>query len=198
MEELDDAASRLATFLDRECPGGGSGRRHAAEHPGRAYYRIWRLGAIVVPINPLMQDREVQFYLSNTGASALFGSPGYETAVTKGAGDDPNYLEEPTEFGSNPMTPPRAPSDLPAPSVVSCLLWVSWCGRRQARGWCVHRDIAHAWSRAHARPRSTRTSAVLVRRWSHHVDVYVAPPGWNSHIDAISATCAARRLWCRP
>ena len=47
-----------------------------------------------------MQDREVQFYLSNTGASALFGSPGYETAVTEGAGDDPDYLEEPTEFGS--------------------------------------------------------------------------------------------------
>jgi long-chain acyl-CoA synthetase len=36
-------------------------------------------------MNPLMQAREVQFYRSNTGASALFGSPGFEAAATKGA-----------------------------------------------------------------------------------------------------------------
>jgi long-chain acyl-CoA synthetase len=88
-EELDDAASRLATFLDRE--GVRAGDRVGVMLPNIpaapiAYYGIWRLGAIVVPMNPLMQAREVQFYLSNTGASALFGSPGFEAAATKGAG----------------------------------------------------------------------------------------------------------------
>ena len=50
-----------------------------------AYYGIWRLGAIVVPMNPLMQGREVQFYLSNTDSKALIGSPGFTGAATDGA-----------------------------------------------------------------------------------------------------------------
>jgi long-chain acyl-CoA synthetase len=61
-EELDDAASPLATFLDRE--GVRAGDRVGVMLPNIpaapiAYYGIWRLGAIVVPINPLMQAREV-------------------------------------------------------------------------------------------------------------------------------------------
>jgi long-chain acyl-CoA synthetase len=50
-----------------------------------AYYAIWRMGAIVVPMNPLMQGREVQFYLSNTDAKALIGTPGFAAAATDGA-----------------------------------------------------------------------------------------------------------------
>ena len=36
-------------------------------------------------MNPLMQGREVQFYLSNTGAKALIGSLGFAQAATEGA-----------------------------------------------------------------------------------------------------------------
>jgi long-chain acyl-CoA synthetase len=50
-----------------------------------AYYGIWRLGAIAVPMNPLMQGREVQFYLSNTDSKALIGSAGFARAATEGA-----------------------------------------------------------------------------------------------------------------
>src|ERR1700742_450592 len=86
--ELDAASSRLATFLDRE--GIGVGDRVGVMLPNIsaapiAYYGIWRLGAVAVPMNPLMQGREVQFYLSNTDAKALIGSSAFARAATEGA-----------------------------------------------------------------------------------------------------------------
>src|SRR4051794_15818084 len=86
--ELDAASARLATLLDRE--GIGAGDRVGVMLPNIAaapitYYGIWRLGAIAVPMNPLMQGREVQFYLSNTDAKALIGSSGFAGAATEGA-----------------------------------------------------------------------------------------------------------------
>ena len=86
--ELDVASARLATLLERE--GIGAGDRVGVMLPNIAaapiaYYGIWRLGAIAVPMNPLMQGREVQFYLSNTDAKALIGTPGFAGAATDGA-----------------------------------------------------------------------------------------------------------------
>ncbi|HEX4587938.1 MAG TPA: long-chain fatty acid--CoA ligase [Mycobacterium sp.] len=86
--ELDAASARLATLLERE--GIGVGDRVGVMLPNIAaapiaYYGIWRMGAIVVPMNPLMRGREVQFYLSNTGAKALIGTPGFAGAATDGA-----------------------------------------------------------------------------------------------------------------
>jgi len=86
--ELDAAASRLATFLDRE--GIGVGDRVGVMLPNIpaapiAHYGIWRLGGVAVPMNPLMQAREVAFYLSNTGAKALIGTPEFADAATQGA-----------------------------------------------------------------------------------------------------------------
>src|SRR3954453_1532710 len=75
--ELDAATSRLATFLRSE--GIESGDRVGVMLPNIAaapiaYYGIWRLGGVAVPMNPLMQAREVAFYLANTGAEALVGA----------------------------------------------------------------------------------------------------------------------------
>ena len=86
--ELDAASARFATLLERE--GIGAGDRVGVMLPNIAaapitYYGIWRLGAIAVPMNPLMQGREVQFYLSNTDAKALIGSSGFAGAATEGA-----------------------------------------------------------------------------------------------------------------
>jgi long-chain acyl-CoA synthetase len=86
--ELDSASARLATLLQRD--GIGVGARVGVMLPNIAaapiaYYAVWRMGAIVVPMNPLMQGREVQFYLSNTDAKALIGTPGFAGAATDGA-----------------------------------------------------------------------------------------------------------------
>jgi long-chain acyl-CoA synthetase len=86
--ELEGASARLATLLERE--GIGVGDRVGVMLPNIAaapiaYYGIWRMGAIAVPMNPLMQAREVAFYLSNTTAKALIGTPAFAGPATDGA-----------------------------------------------------------------------------------------------------------------
>ena len=85
--ELDAASSRFATLLERE--GVEAGDRVGIMLPNIAavpiiYYGILRRGAIVVPMNPLMQGREVEFYLANTGAKALFGATAFAAAASEG------------------------------------------------------------------------------------------------------------------
>ena len=86
--ELAAAASRLATFLDRE--GIEVGDRVGVMLPNIAaapiaYYGIWMLGGVAVPMNPLLQAREVAFYLSNTSAKALIGTPEFADVATQAA-----------------------------------------------------------------------------------------------------------------
>jgi long-chain acyl-CoA synthetase len=86
--ELEGASARLATLLERE--GIGVGDRVGVMLPNIAaapiaYYGIWRMSAIAVPMNPLMQARVVAFYLSNTTAKALIGSPAFAGPATDGA-----------------------------------------------------------------------------------------------------------------
>ncbi len=76
--EFDAAAARVATLLEREGiePGDRVGIM-LGNTPAfaLAFYGILRRGAIAVPMNPLLKAREVEFYLTNTGASALFATP---------------------------------------------------------------------------------------------------------------------------
>jgi long-chain acyl-CoA synthetase len=121
--KLDSASSRWATLLSRE--GVGVDDRVGVMLPNVpaaliSYYAIWRLGAVAVPMNPLMQSREVQFYLTNTSAKALIGTPEFAAAATVGADaagcklwlvDDTELARltgELPEFGE-PV--PRRPSD---------------------------------------------------------------------------------------
>jgi long-chain acyl-CoA synthetase len=86
--EFDAGAARVATYLDRA--GINPGDRIGIMLPNSAafavvYYGIMRQGAIAVPMNPLLKAREIEFYLSNTGAKALFGAPAFAEAATDGA-----------------------------------------------------------------------------------------------------------------
>jgi long-chain acyl-CoA synthetase len=86
--ELDDAAARFATVLERE--GIGPGDRVGIMLPNIPafavlFYATLRRGAIAVPINPLLKTREVEFYLSNTGAKTLFASPSYAGVAREAA-----------------------------------------------------------------------------------------------------------------
>jgi long-chain acyl-CoA synthetase len=98
--ELCDAAARFATLLQRK--GIGPGDRVGVMMPNIAavpicYYGIWALGAIVVPMNPLLKGREVQFYLANTSAKAVLASPEFATAASEGAaaaGPEPWVLDD--------------------------------------------------------------------------------------------------------
>jgi long-chain acyl-CoA synthetase len=72
--ELDEASARVAALLFAR--GVGAGDRVGIMMPNVpqflvVYYGILRAGAIVVPMNPLLRSREVAYYVSDSGASAV-------------------------------------------------------------------------------------------------------------------------------
>ena len=72
---LDERSARVAGFLrDR---GVGPGDRVAVMLPNTpefavVYYGVLRAGAVVVPMNPLLKEREVAHYLHDSGAKLIF------------------------------------------------------------------------------------------------------------------------------
>src|SRR6201984_2806998 len=86
--ECDAAASRVATLLEQA--GVEPGDRVGVMQPNTpafaiVFYRIIYRGAVAVPMNPLLKAREVTFYLSNSGAKALFGTPAFANEASAGA-----------------------------------------------------------------------------------------------------------------
>ena len=72
--------------------------------PGFAsiYYGILRLGAVVVPMNVLLKERETSFYLSDPGAKAVFAWHDFADAAGAGAREAGAELitVAPREFGA--------------------------------------------------------------------------------------------------
>jgi long-chain acyl-CoA synthetase len=64
-----------------------------------AYYGALRLGAIVVPMNPLLKTREVAFYLRDAGARLIFALEGMEEHAVAGA-EKAGARCEPVAFGA--------------------------------------------------------------------------------------------------
>jgi long-chain acyl-CoA synthetase len=88
--EFDSAAARVATLLEQA--GVEPGDRVGVMLPNTpafaiVFYGIMYRGAVAVPINPLLKAREVSYYLSNSGAKALFATPVFAEEATAGAGE---------------------------------------------------------------------------------------------------------------
>ena len=76
--ELDAASARVAGML--RARGLGPGDRVGVMLPNvpqfaMAYYGVLRMGGIVVPMNPLLKAREVEHYVSDSGASLVLDDP---------------------------------------------------------------------------------------------------------------------------
>ena len=87
-KQLDEATARVAALLAGW--GVGPSERVGVMLPNLpefaiAYYGALRAGAVVVPMNPLLKEREVSFYLSDSGAKLLFASAGFAGPATAGA-----------------------------------------------------------------------------------------------------------------
>jgi len=85
---LDVASARLAALLRER--GVGPGDRVGVMLPNVpefavVYYGVVRAGAVVVPMNVLLKEREVAFYLSDSGARMLFAWHGFAEAAEAGA-----------------------------------------------------------------------------------------------------------------
>src|SRR3954463_8286628 len=86
--ELDHATRRAAGLLRARVIGPGD--RVGIMLPNVPYfpmalYGILRLGAVAVPMNPLLKDREVGFHLSDSGARLLFTWHGFAESAERGA-----------------------------------------------------------------------------------------------------------------
>jgi long-chain acyl-CoA synthetase len=82
--ELDERAGRLAAVLRSR--GVAPGDRVGLMLPNVpafavAYHGILRAGAVVVPLNVLLKEREVAFYLADSGARMLLGADDAEGAL---------------------------------------------------------------------------------------------------------------------
>jgi len=86
--ELADQAARFAAYLDDQ--GVRPGDRVGVMLGNRSefavvFYGVLYAGAVVVPINPVQSSRDVEFFLTNTGACLLCFAPPCAAAATSGA-----------------------------------------------------------------------------------------------------------------
>ncbi len=85
---LDAASARVAGLLrDRGIERGARVGIMLPNVPqfAVAYYGVLRAGGVVVPMNPLLKEREVGFYLSDPEARLLFAWHGFAAAAEAGA-----------------------------------------------------------------------------------------------------------------
>src|SRR3954470_24580864 len=87
---LDAGVARAAGLLRSR--GVEAGDRVGMQLPNVPYFPIvyfgaLRIGAVVVPMNPLLKDREVAYHLSDSGSKLLFAWNGFAEAAEGGARD---------------------------------------------------------------------------------------------------------------
>jgi long-chain acyl-CoA synthetase len=85
---LEQGSARMAGLLAQL--GVGAGDRVGLMMPNVpyfpfAFFGVLRLGAIVVPMNPLLKEREVAFHLGDSGAKVLLAWHGFAEAAQAGA-----------------------------------------------------------------------------------------------------------------
>jgi long-chain acyl-CoA synthetase len=102
-EALDHAVALGAGLLRSK--GIGPGDRVGMQLPNVPYFPIvyygaLRIGAVVVPMNPLLKEREVAYHLSDAGAEVLFAWHQFADAARAGSEDAGSecVLVEPGEF----------------------------------------------------------------------------------------------------
>jgi long-chain acyl-CoA synthetase len=86
--QLDERSARVAGLLAARGvePGDRVGLMlpNVAEFPV-LYYGVLRAGAVVVPMNPLLKAREVEYYLGDSGARLIFAWQAIAAEAAKGA-----------------------------------------------------------------------------------------------------------------
>src|SRR3954471_3246043 len=115
---LNEGATRIAGLLKEK--GLRPGDRVGIMLPnvpcfGVVYYGVLRAGGVVVPMNVLLKGREVEFYLSDSGARHVFAWHDFAEAAQAGAAaaGAEAILVAPGEFEQLVIGAPRAEGDAP-------------------------------------------------------------------------------------
>jgi long-chain acyl-CoA synthetase len=103
--QLEGAARRIAGLLGERAvlPGDRVGiMLPNVPHFAFLYYGILQVGGVVVPMNPLLKEREVAYYLSDSGAKLAFVWHGFADEAQAGAklAEAEAVIVEPTEFAA--------------------------------------------------------------------------------------------------
>ena len=115
---LDESSARIAGLLGSK--GVGPGDRVGLMLPNvpyfpAIYYGILRAGAVVVPMNVLLKEREVSYYLRDSGTKLLFAWHDFAAAAEAGAAESGAecVLVKPGEFEQLVVAgePVREPAD---------------------------------------------------------------------------------------
>ena len=98
--QLDCAASRIANLLEDK--GLEPGDRVGLMLPNvpyfpSIYYGILRAGGVVVPMNVLLKEREVAYYLGDAGAEAILVNPGEFEQLVGSYDDEHDDLDRAAE-----------------------------------------------------------------------------------------------------
>jgi long-chain acyl-CoA synthetase len=98
---LERATAHLAGML--QARGVRPGDRVGIMLPNVAYFPVCyfgalRAGATVIPMNMLLKEREVAFYMADSGARLLFAWPDFADAARAGARDSEVVVVEPVAF----------------------------------------------------------------------------------------------------
>jgi long-chain acyl-CoA synthetase len=116
-ESLNEGAARVAGLLKER--GLQPGDRVGIMLPnvpyfGMVYYGVLRAGGVVVPMNVLLKEREVSFYLSDSGAKQLFAWHDFAAAAEEGAKQSGTevIIVNPGEFEQLLAGAPREPDDV--------------------------------------------------------------------------------------
>jgi long-chain acyl-CoA synthetase len=145
--ELDDAAARFATFLaERGVRPGQPVGLMLANIPEFAicYYGVLRAGGVVMPMNPLLKRREVEHYLTDSGATTLISAQLPVSADGAAAaagieliGVDDEFAASVSSRAPQPTLVPRADDD------VAVLLYTSGTTGRPKGAELTHANLRH-------------------------------------------------------
>jgi long-chain acyl-CoA synthetase len=95
---------------------------------GVVYYGVLRAGGAVVPMNVLLKSREVNFYMSDSGARHLFAWQEFAEAAEEGArqAGAATIIVKPSDFEQLLAEAPQAPEDAERePSDTAVILYTS-------------------------------------------------------------------------
>jgi len=128
---LDESASRVAGLL--RARGLQPGDRVGIMVPNVpyfavVYYAILRAGGVVIPMNVLLKAREVNFYLSDSGARFLFVWHGFAEEARKGSESTPaeTIVITPGEFEAMLADSPSEPENVERdPGDTAVILYTS-------------------------------------------------------------------------
>ncbi|NUT33553.1 MAG: long-chain fatty acid--CoA ligase [Hamadaea sp.] len=189
---LDDSSARIATYL--HLCGVQPGDRVGVMLPNvpqfaTVYYGILRAGAVVVPMNPLLKAREVDYYLEDSGAVGMLSWHTVAGAAAEGAqrADSVSLIIDPDRFDEAVRTyEPTAGLVERAGTDTAVILYTSGTTGRPKGAELTHDNLI----------RNVEVCASSLLRLDHTDVLFGALPLFHSFGQTVALNCAVASGAC--